>query len=62
MFIKSYPLFHPIIKSIHHPSPIKYRIRIVYNAMMIRAYNHLVIRIIIQTINKIINMMRLCDM
>ena len=33
-----------------------------YDTMMIRAYNHLVIRIIIQTINKIINVMCLCDM
>lgn len=62
MFIKYNPLFHPIIKPIHHPPPIKHRIRSVYNAMMIRAYNHLVIRIIIQTINKIINVMCLCDM
>lgn len=62
MFIKSYPLLHPIIKPIHHPPPIKHRIRIMYNAMMIWAYNHLIIRIIIQTINKIIDMMCLCDM
>ena len=62
MLINPNCFFHPIIKSIHHPSPIKHRIRIMYNTMMIRAYNHLVIRLIIQTINKIIDMMCLCDM
>ena len=62
MFIDSDTLFHSIIKSIYHSFPVEYWIRIMYNTMMVRTNNHLIIRIIIQTINKIINVMCLCDM
>ena len=57
MFINSNNFFYTIIKPIQQSFPIKHRIRIMYNTMMIRADNHLIIRIIIQAINKIINMM-----
>lgn len=57
MFINHNFLFHSIIVSIYHLFSNKYRIRIMYNTIMIRTNNHLIIRIIIQTINKIINMM-----
>ena len=52
-------LLRPVRIHIHHPPPLKGRIRIMNNAVVVRTQNHLIACIIVQTLDEIIDMMRL---
>lgn len=62
MEIQNQWLFFSVLKKVKLPFFVKDRICIMDNAMMVRADNHLIIGIIIQTGHEVINVMSLCDM
>ena len=55
-------LLHPIRIQIQHPFPIKLRIRIMNNAVMVWTHDHLIIGIIVQTVHIVVDVMSLRDM
>ena len=62
MLIQYNPLLHPVRIQIHHPLPVEFGIRLMYNSVVVRTDNHLIIRIVIHAVDVIINMMCLCNM
>ena len=58
MHIKCQPLLIPIWIVIRNTSPVKHRVQLIDDPVVIRADDHLVSGIIIQAPYKIINMMR----
>ena len=56
MQIQHYLLLHPIRIQIHHPLPIKLRIRLMNNTVVVRAHDHLIVGIVVQAFDVVINM------
>ena len=53
---------YPIRIEVHHPLPVELRIRVMDYTVMVRAYNHLVVGIIVQAVHIVVDVMCLSDM
>ena len=62
MLIQNQMLFLTVLVSIYLPLPVKYRISVMYDTVMVGTDNNLVVCIIIETLYEIINMMGFCNM
>ena len=58
MLIQHNPLLRPIWIQIHHLLPVELWVRLVDNAVMVRADDHLIVCVVVQAFDIIIDMMR----
>ena len=58
MTVQNQMLFLTVLVPIQLPFPVKYGISVMYDTVMVGAYDDLVARIIVETLYVIINMMR----
>ena len=59
MFIQHNSLLRPIRIQVHHLLPVELWIRLMDNAVMVRADDHLIVCVVVQAFDIVINMMRL---